>query len=193
MQFYFDSNMPFMAVLDEYVDYDTLTNNVKRRLLSLRDGLRAVEEQSIADEFPALFKSIADIVLAKYQDGSSLAHLETVLQSEKMTGTYKPLKENEVVIMTLHKAKGLEFDIVYHLNMNEFEIPFKSFENGKAVYPNEEQDLDLHYVGITRARKLCVLVTNSIRHNNKEESKTSEPSVFLYRNGVEKLRENFSY
>lgn len=193
MQFYFDSNMPFMAVLDEYVDYDTLTNNVKRRLLSLRDGLRAVEEQSIADEFPVLFKSIADIVLAKYQDGSSLAHLETVLQSEKMTGTYKPLKENEVVIMTLHKAKGLEFDIVYHLNMNEFEIPFKSFENGKAVYPNEEQDLDLHYVGITRARKLCVLVTNSIRHNNKEESKTSEPSVFLYRNGVEKLRENFSY
>jgi len=194
LQFYFDNNMPFLAVLDEYADYDLFAKNVKQRLLILRDAIRAVDNAAIADEFPNLFKAVADIVLAKYQVGSSLNHLQTVLASERLIDTYKPLNKDEVVIMTLHKAKGLEFDIVYHLNMNEFEIPYKEFdENWVASYPNEEQDLDLHYVGVSRARKLCVLITNTERHNSKDEKKKSQPSIFLSRNGVEKLRENYSY
>ena len=193
LQFYFDKDMPFMAILDEFADYDLFSKNVKNKLLTIRDQIRAVEIVNIADELPTLFKSIADIVLSKYQEGSSMKHLATVLDSEKLTSTYKPLRDNEVVIMTLHKAKGLEFDIVYHLNMNEFEIPFKSFEDWVAVYPFEEQDLDLHYVGITRAKKLCVLITNTIRHNKKDEAKKGDPSIFLSRNGVNKLRKNYKY
>ena len=193
LQFYFDKKMSYMTVLDEYSDYDLFTKNTKGKLLSLRDEIRAVEYASIADQFPDLFRQVADIILPKYQEGSSLKHLQTVLESEKFTGTYKPLKENEVVIMTLHKAKGLEFDVVYHLNMNEFEIPFKQYVNWEAVYPNEEQDLDLHYVGITRARKLCVLITNTTRHNSKDEAKKGEPSIFLFRNGLEELRNDYNY
>ena len=193
LQFYFDKNMSFMAVLDEYVDYDLFTTNVKKKLLSLRDEIRSVENNDIADVFPDLFKAVADIVLGKYQEGSSLNHLKKVLESDSLMETYKPQKDDEVVIMTLHKAKGLEFDIVYHLNMNEFEIPFKRYDNWQTIYPNEEQDLDLHYVGITRAKKLCVLITNTIRHNANDEAKKSEPSVFLCRNGVEKLRNNYSF
>ena len=193
LQFYFDKDMPFMAVLDEFADFDLFSKNVKNKLLTIRDQIRAVGIESIADELPTLFKCIADIVLSKYHEGSSMKHLTTVLDSEKLTSTYRPLRDNEVVIMTLHKAKGLEFDIVYHLNMNEFEIPYKQFENWVAVYPNEEQDLDLHYVGITRARKLCVLITNTIRHNSKDEPKKGDPSIFLTRNGVEELRKDYRY
>lgn len=193
LQFYFDKKMPFMAVLDEYADYELFSKKTRKRLFELRDKIIAVEYASIAEEFPEMFKNVADIVLEKYQEGSAQNHLKKVLESEKLVESYKPLKENEVVIMTLHKAKGLEFDIVYHLNMNEFEIPYKKFENGVALYPDEEQDLDLHYVGITRARKLCVLITNTTRHNRDDEARKSEPSVFLYRNGVEKLRNDYSY
>lgn len=193
LQFYFDRKMPFMAVIDEYADYELFSKKIRKRLLALRDKIRSVEYVNIAEEFPELFKEIADIVLEKYQEGSAQNHLKTVLESEKLTESYKPLKEDEVVIMTLHKAKGLEFDVVYHLNMNEFEIPFKTFENGEAIYLDEEQDLDLHYVGITRARKLCVLITNTTRHNRYDEARKSEPSIFLYRNGVEKMRKNYTY
>lgn len=194
--FYFDKKMPFMAVIDEYADYDLFSKSVKQKLLTLRDKIKAVKVSDIADEFPSLFKIVADIILPKYQEGSSLNHLKTVLEDEKLTETYKPLKDNEVVIMTLHKAKGLEFDVVYHLNMNEWELPIKLPKEGDwndLYYPQYEQDLNLHFVGVTRARKLCALITSTVRHNSYDVAKKSSPSEFLLLNGVERMRKNYSY
>lgn len=194
LQYYFDEGMPFMSVVDYYMDFGLLTSYARKRLLGIRDEIRSVNEDDIIDALPRLFKNIADILLPKYQEGSSMKHLDVVLNSKDLIDSYRPFSTSEVVIMTLHKSKGLEFDIVYHLNMNEFEIPFKKYnKDWVAYYPNEEQDLDLHYVGVTRARKLCVLISNSIRHNSKGEAKKGEPSVFLSRNGVETLRNNHYY
>ncbi len=196
LQFYFDKKMPFMAVLDEYADYDLFTKNVKQKLLDLRDKIKAVEEADIVDVFPSLFKKVAEIVLPRYQEGCSLNHLQTVLGDKKQIDTYRPLRENEVVIMTLHKAKGLEFDIVYHLNMNEWELPTKLPKDGdfnNLYYPQYQQDLNLHFVGVTRARKLCALITSTSRHTSNDEAKQSSPSEFLYLNGVDKMRKDYSY
>jgi DNA helicase-2/ATP-dependent DNA helicase PcrA len=98
--------------------------------------------------------------------------------------------------MTLHKAKGLEFDIVYHLNMNQWELPYKKIINGdfdNPSYPNWRQDLDLHYVGVTRAKKACYLITSSQRRNNDGNIKKSQPSEFLSLNEVEKLRHDYTF
>lgn len=194
LQYYFDDGMPFLSVVDIYVDFGLLTSYARKRLLEIRDKIRSVEEENIKEELPRLFKNVADIILPKYLEGDSMNHLDTVLMYKDLIDSYRPFSTSEVVIMTLHKSKGLEFDIVYHLNMNEFEIPFRKYDKDwVAYYPNEKQDLDLHYVGVTRAKKLCVLVSNSKRHNSKGEVKKGIPSVFLTRNGVETLRENYSY
>ena len=193
LQYYFDNKMSFMSVIDSYVDFGLLTSYARKHLLGIRDEIRSVNEDDMADALPRLFKNVADILLPKYHEGSSIKHLEVVLNTKDLIDSYRPSSTSEVVIMTLHKSKGLEFDIVYHLNMNEFEIPFKQFNNWVAYYRNEVQDLDLHYVGVTRAKKLCVLVSNSIRHNSNGDAKKGEPSVFLSRNGIETLRKNYSY
>lgn len=196
LQYYLDATMRFMTIIDEFLDYDELTNNERRRLEELKEEIRSVNMNDIEDELPRLLKAVGNIILPGYDEGNSTKHLERVLADKGMLDTYRPITGDEVLIMTLHKSKGLEFDIVYHLNLNQWELPFQVVENGdfdNPSYPNWDQDLDLHYVGVTRAKKACFLFTNSKRRNSCDMIKNSYPSVFLSLNGVNKLRNDYTY
>ena len=91
-----------------------------------------------------------------------------------------------VQIMTLHKAKGLEFDLVFHVDLYDHVIPTRLYPPGvfEVIFANEKQCLNLHYVGITRAVKACVLMTSTSRINGKGEVKGGAPSQFIGRNGA---------
>lgn len=196
LQYYLDATMRFMSIIDEFLDYDELTNNERRRLEELKEEIRSVNMNETEDELPRLFKAVGDIILPEYDEGNASNHLEKVLSDKGMLDTYRPITGGEVLIMTLHKSKGLEFDIVYHLNLNQWELPFQVVENGdfeNPSYPNWDQDLDLHYVGVTRAKKACFMFTNSKRRNSCDMIKNSYPSVFLTLNGVNKLRKDYTY
>ncbi|MDR1801235.1 MAG: ATP-dependent helicase [Lachnospiraceae bacterium] len=58
-----------------------------------------------------------------------------------------------VNIMTLHSAKGLEFDIVFIIGANEGNIPHLSAVTKAQV----EEERRLFYVGLTRARELLYI------------------------------------
>ena len=58
-------------------------------------------------------------------------------------------RKEGVTVSTLHAVKGLEFDIVYILNVNEGSIPYRKAVLEEAV----EEERRLFYVGMTRARK----------------------------------------
>ena len=196
LQYYLDATMRFMSIIDEFLDYDELTNNERRRLEELKEEIRSVNMNETEDELPRLFKAVGDIILPEYDEDNASNHLEKVLSDKGMLDTYRPITGGEVLIMTLHKSKGLEFDIVYHLNLNQWELPFQVVENGdfeNPSYPNWDQDLDLHYVGVTRAKKACFMFTNSKRRNSCDMIKNSYPSVFLTLNGVNKLRKDYTY
>ena len=63
------------------------------------------------------------------------------------------LRKNEVTLMTLHSSKGLEFDYVYLIGVEEEILPHKrSIADGDI---NEERRLA--YVGVTRAREKLVM------------------------------------
>jgi ATP-dependent exoDNAse (exonuclease V) beta subunit len=90
-----------------------------------------------------------------------------------------PANDGEVQLMTLHKSKGLEFDIVFHLNLHQWILP-----QYKGDY---NQDLNLHYVGLTRARKSCILCISKFRHQNKTK-KIASDSEFLFLNDLKNWR-----
>ena len=75
-----------------------------------------------------------------------------------------------VTVSTLHSVKGLEFDRVYILDVNEGSIPYQ-----KAVLDADlEEERRMFYVGMTRAREKLHLY--SVRERFGKER---QPSRFL--------------
>lgn len=80
----------------------------------------------------------------------------------------------QVSLMTLHAAKGLEFKHVYLIGFEENIIPHQNSIEADSI----EEERRLAYVGITRAKKTCTLsyCTHRKRYGDISEC---EPSRFL--------------
>jgi len=84
-------------------------------------------------------------------------------------------KSDQVTLMTLHCAKGLEFPVVFVIGMEESLFPhIKSLGNGKLI----EEERRLCYVGITRAKEKIYLTSTSKRRLFGIEQR-SIPSRFI--------------
>ena len=85
--------------------------------------------------------------------------------------------DNKVLLMTLHSAKGLEFDHVYMAGMEDGIFP--SYMTITADDPTEiEEERRLCYVGITRARKDLTL-TAAKQRMIRGETQYNRPSRFI--------------
>ena len=104
------------------------------------------------------------------------AYCSTVKDVDILRRGFRPAQSDEINVLTYHKAKGLEFDIVFCLEAYRFIMP-----PYKGVQKDIEQSLGMHYVGITRAKKACYIALGSQRHN-KDGLRDAEPSEFLTKN-----------
>lgn len=98
------------------------------------------------------------------------AHIEDYTAELKQQETYRYDNADAVSFMTMHGAKGLEFDTVFVIGANENIIPYK-----KAKTPEEiEEERRLFYVAMTRAKKKLV-----ISYTKERNGKKMEPSRFV--------------
>jgi DNA helicase-2/ATP-dependent DNA helicase PcrA len=95
------------------------------------------------------------------------------------------LESGQLTLMTLHNAKGLEFDTIVVTGLEEGLLPhFNSIDDERAV----EEERRLFYVGMTRARKsLYLSFANMRRRMGYVEG--GIPSRFLYEVPAECLDE----
>ena len=72
--------------------------------------------------------------------------------------------QNKVSLLTLHEAKGLEFDVVFIVGIDEKTIPHYLSQTKESI----EEERRLFYVGITRAKHQLYFIHLKINHPYKK-------------------------
>ena len=117
-------------------------------------------------------------VLAEIEEGSRplptleewFRHVEEYSEALKKKEQRKEQAGEGVRLMTLHAAKGLEFDTVLLLEANEGRMPYKKAKTDRE----EEEERRLFYVGMTRAKEVL-----KICYVKEKNGKESSPSRFV--------------
>ena len=103
--------------------------------------------------------------------------LTTFLEDVALVSDVDNLREetDAVTLLTLHMAKGLEFDAVFIVGFEEGILPHsRSLEEPEEM----EEERRLCYVGMTRARRRLYLIY-TFRRTRFGNQATSQPSRFL--------------
>ena len=118
------------------------------------------------------FKSIT----ASFEERTGNVNLGDFLEEISLISDISSHKEdnNEVTLMTIHSAKGLEFDVVFLIGMEEGIFP----HNMSLMEDNLEEERRLCYVGITRARER-LYITNAKRRMLYGKDQMNLPSRFI--------------
>ncbi len=158
----------FSNLLEEFVKYSHEAS-ISELLQKIVDdtGYVAELEAEGSDEAKGRIENVDELFSkVKYyeQEEGSGADLSSFLQEVSLVADVDELEENAhyVTLMTIHGAKGLEFDHVFLVGMEE-----RLFPSGLAVDSDDVKDLEeerrLCYVGITRARKRLSISSASAR------------------------------
>ena len=98
-------------------------------------------------------------VAAQFQDAIVFLENVSLVQDNEFKDITTQEKENQVTLMSLHSAKGLEFPVVFIAGVEEGLLP-----HSHSLFDPEkiEEERRLCYVGITRAKqKLYLTFTNT--------------------------------
>ena len=114
---------------------------------------RTVEAEGRAENLETLIAGAAEFDVEREVEGESeVSPLEEYLQQISLYTEQDALQDEErqlVTLMTLHNAKGLEYDTVFIVGCEDGAFPhMRALEEG-----GEEEERRLCYVGVTRARK----------------------------------------
>ena len=134
------------------------------------------QEKVRIDNIDTLYASIQNLInRAESDDERTIdAVIRKLVLLDMLEQQQEEENTNKVNLMTLHAAKGLEFDYVYIMGLEEELLPHKN----SIVADSIEEERRLMYVGITRAKKELTLLHASQRRGGGQ-MRTTTPSRFL--------------
>lgn len=152
----------FLALFD-YIDATTPPYQVIDTIIERTEYLNYLRNEYEAKEAEEKIENIREFRESASTESASKGTLETflydiALMQEKIE---KNEGKDQVPLMTLHAAKGLEFDAVIITGLEENLLP-----NSKSLTGNEEleEERRLFYVGITRAKEYLLLLSAGYRN-----------------------------
>lgn len=134
------------------------------------------QEKGRLDNIEALYLSIAALInRAEDEDDKTIdAVIRKMVLLDMLEQQQEEENTNKVNLMTLHAAKGLEFDYVYIIGCEEKLLPHVN----SIMSANIEEERRLMYVGITRAKSELTLLLCKQRRSGAD-FKAVTPSRFL--------------
>lgn len=135
------------------------------------------------EDLHEVLEELADSAKGYKTFGEWFIHIDEYTEKLKEQAKKQDSQKQGVVISTLHSVKGLEFDKVFLMDVNEGTIPYHK----AATESDIEEERRLFYVGMTRARKELYMFYVKERHE-----KALEPSRFLVESGLKKDEKNES-
>lgn len=153
------------------IDLDELISHILSQMKYL-DYLKE-DPQSFEDRKENIDELITKANLAIEEKNQTL---EKFLEELTLAITkYDTTNENALKLMTLHNSKGLEFDSVFIVGLEEDLLPHI---NAKKSFEELEEERRLFYVGMTRAKKHLYICSSETRFMFGS-LRLSTPSRFL--------------
>ena len=156
----------YLAWLEQRGDYESIdrAGNVRELVnIAARFESREAEQEPDATELSPLMRFLQYVSL--------VSDLDTLDE-----------RENQVVLMTLHAAKGLEFPVVFLAGLEQGLLPHALSQEPRQI----EEERRLCYVGMTRAKDELHL-TYALSRGAYEGRRTTLPSPFLRALGDEPM------
>ncbi|MBN2215426.1 MAG: UvrD-helicase domain-containing protein [Bacteroidales bacterium] len=176
---HFRSMIEELQSMSQELDAYDLAQNVASKSGILKDlyNGQTVEERSKIENIEELLNAIREFA-EEAQENDEKAGIDKYLENVSLLTDMDNEKEedkNKVTIMTMHSAKGLEFNNVYIAGCEERLFPsLLSMDNPQDL----EEERRLFYVAVTRARKK-VMITYSRSRYRWGVPTDCEPSRFI--------------
>ena len=154
--------------LTELVDLVLDKSGIKQELINEKSIESDIRLENLEE-----FKSIT----RNFEETNGIISLGEFLEQITLVSDIEEHKNNEdvVTLMTIHSAKGLEFENVFLIGMEESVFPHRnSFESREEL----EEERRLCYVAITRAKKHLYLV-NTRKRMIFGDTSYNQPSRFI--------------
>ena len=169
----------FITSLEKRNAYEIAVEVIRRSGISAEIyGDSTIEGKSRQENVEELLSGISEFVTLREEEGNLENRLPDFLaEVSLMSDTESQDDENDekITLMTIHSAKGLEFNSVFIVGVEENLLPSSMAQNSARELEEERR---LFYVAITRAKEHCTLTFSKSRYRYGS-FEFCEPSRFL--------------